>query len=216
MFLCMYPGVKWVNVSVAVVCDRVYITDALHQSACAAQPEEHLAVICSNNLLLWVHIRGTTSQLDLSLCQGREGYRGPCFCSVGFCRIPDLLRWHIFSHTLIEIHKYMCHMMYFFLSSVQPRTHTCSEKLISISAPTALMCYLLFTQDWLLLLGIVISVHLLVSHLHFYVPLLYHKEWELTHKKRELAFWHRRCFKMVYGLLFSHCIEMDSLLSHEN
>ena len=94
--------------------------------------------------------------------------------------------------------------------------HTCREKLISISAPTALMCYLLFTQDWLLLLGIVISVHLLVSHLHFYVPLLYHKEWELTHKKRELFFWHRRCFKMVYGLLFSHCIEMDSLLSPEN
>ena len=123
MFLCMCPCVKWVNVSVAVVCDRVYITDALHQSTCAAQPEEHLAVICSHNLLLWVHIHGITSLLNVSLCQGREGNRGPCFCSVSFYLIPDLLRWHIFSHTLIEIHKYMCHMMCFFLS-VQPHTHT--------------------------------------------------------------------------------------------
>lgn len=76
--------------------------------------------------------------------------------------------------------------MYLFSLPYTVATYTLTVQLMSISAPAARVCYLLFTQDWLLLLGIVISVHLLVSHLHFYVPLLCHKEWELTHKKMSL------------------------------
>ncbi len=138
-------------------------------------------------------------------------------CTVSLCLISDVLwmDWCLSLSRFSPTHSLkFINLCVTCTSFSLPYSHIQTN--LSISAPAALVCYLLFTQDWLLLWGLVISVHLLVSHLHFYVPLLYHKEWKLTHKKMSLQ---RTAFltqKMVYGLLFSHYLQMASLLSNVN